>query len=102
MGFNQQNGDFNGMYPLDSLTVCELEHGHRQFVDLPSYKMADFSSSLRKRLPEGNHYQQRIYFFVDCQRLTMKIPWLVMKGENILYRLMGMITHSRETRSQLV
>ena len=29
MGFNQQNGDVNGMYPLDNLTVCELENGHR-------------------------------------------------------------------------
>ena len=28
MGFNQQNGDFNGMYPL-VMTNIAIENGHR-------------------------------------------------------------------------
>ena len=28
MGFNQQNGDFNGMYPL-VMTNVAIENGHR-------------------------------------------------------------------------
>ena len=28
MGFNQQNGDFNGMYPLVNCDIA-IENGHR-------------------------------------------------------------------------
>ena len=35
------------------LTVCELENGPVEIVDLPINSMVDFSSALCKRLPEG-------------------------------------------------
>ena len=35
MGFNQQNGDFNGMYPLVIFHIA-IEHGPVEIVDLPS------------------------------------------------------------------
>ena len=39
-----------------TLTVCDIEHGPVEIVDLPSWKMVDLSIANCKRLPEGNHH----------------------------------------------
>ena len=42
MGFNQQNGDFNGMYPLVNITIAMYIFNIAMVIEidgLPSYKM---------------------------------------------------------------
>ena len=46
------------MLPSGKLTVCELENGREQFVDLPIKKTTGDFACLCKRLPEGNHLQK--------------------------------------------
>ena len=37
-----------------NLTVCDIEHGPVEIVDLPSYKIMDLSIVMWQRLPEGS------------------------------------------------
>ena len=52
MGFNQQNGDFNGINPLVICSIA-IKNGPVDIVDFPINSMVDLSSSLCVRLPEG-------------------------------------------------
>ena len=54
MGFNQQNGGFNGIYPAWLCQQSAIEHGPVEIVSFPMNSMVDLSIQFCKRL-EGKY-----------------------------------------------